>query len=631
MLCLKDVFSATSRCVAAALAFSFVAGVAGVSGQTVPSPVNLSSSVGGGSNPVMALDPAGAIDVAWVGTGIFFARSTDGGVTFSTTTVLPLTSPPPGLQMGLDAAGDIALLWPTSPDDTHPAGSAFLTRSTDAGLTFSTPAQFDPPVGVTSTALQMAVEPGGGIDIAWLDQARANLSLSRSTDGGATFPSAAQVWAVSGDLADLHAVTGATGQIYVFWTHIASGTQCDVLFNRTLDGGATFSGVANVSNTNGACSASPVPAIDPNGGINVAWLVNNQSVWFSRSNDHGSTFTAPVNASGGVQSFLVSGQQIGTDPNGEIDVVWTTSLAENTVLLAHSDDQGATFSVPKIISLPPRPNNTGAGNAAIGEDSCGGIFVAWSDDSVGPMSGEFDAFLDLSTNDGVTFSNPLNLSNTANEAEVVAQIAVDAQGNSNVLWTTTNFPFNVFFTRVPESVPQTGTFETVVFPRVLTAAQGATDSFMVAAAAFREAHETVNFSCSDLPPFSTCTFNPPSVVTQSFISLTTMTLTVPATLAPGIYLFGVNGVSPSTTKTQTVELTVTAPGAMPAARAVTSSFGGHRWLGGPATSGCSSANEQLCSALHPGQRRWPRVRGCRGFFGLSEQAPRRELSARPDR
>ena len=553
MLCLKDVFQVVVRPVV--IGVIFLAGLRVAHAQTAPPPVNLSSSVGGGSNPVMLLDSSGAIDVAWIGTGVFFARSTDGGTTFTTTTVLPLGAPPPGLQMGVDSTGNIVLLWPADPDATHPGGSAFFSRSTDAGMTFSKPTQFQPAAGLTSTSIRLVVELGGAIDIVWLDQLRANLFFGRSTDGGGTFATPVKLWAVTGDLADLHATAAATGQVHVFWTHIASSTQCDVLFTRTLDGGATFSSVANLSNTTSACSATPVPLMGPDGGINVSWLVNNQSVWFSRSGDQGAHFSTPANASGGAQFFLVSGQQIGANGNGDIDLVWTGELAANTVFLAHSNDQGATFGVPKIISLPPKPNNTGAGNSVIGEGPCGDILVAWSDDSVGPVSGDFDAFLVRSSDDGISFTNPLDLSNAPANEEVVSQIIVNALGNSNILWSTAVFPSNVFFSRVADSLLQDGAFETAVFPRTLTANPGQTEPFAVAAVSFRGSGGTVTFSCSDLPPGAACTFNPPSVATAGFIAPSVMTLTVTAMLEPGTYLDADNGDSESTTNTHTNELT----------------------------------------------------------------------------
>ena len=187
MLCLRDVFCAAVRPLAVLGFIGWRLAAIPIAAQNVPQPINLSSAVGGGSNPVMAFDANGGINVAWVGSGVFFARSTDGGATFSTTTVIPLSFPPLGVQMGIDAAGNIELLWPTSPDDTHPGGRAFLSRSTDGGMTFSAAGEFAPPAGVTSSAIQLAVESTGAIDVIWQDQARANLFFARSTDGGLNF------------------------------------------------------------------------------------------------------------------------------------------------------------------------------------------------------------------------------------------------------------------------------------------------------------------------------------------------------------------------------------------------------------------------------------------------------------
>jgi hypothetical protein len=637
VLCLKGFFGpAVGRACGLALAL-LISPLLAASGQSLPQPINLSSMVGGGSKPVMALETKGAIDIAWVGTGVFFARSADAGATFSTTTVLPMSSPPVGVQMGLDSAGAIDLLWPTAPDNTHPGGSAFFSRSTDSGLTFSTPTRFNPTGGVTSSAIELTVEPGGAIDIIWLDQLRANLFFARSTDGGGSFSAPVRVWATSGDLADLRAVTSQGGQLYVFWTHIASATQCDVLFTRTLDAGVTFSSVANLSNTTSNCSASARPRLDPNGGINVAWLVDNQSVWFSHSTDFGASFAAPVNASGGARFFVVSDQGVIADASGEVNLVWTGSVGQSAVFLANSNDHGATFSVPKIVSLPPKPNNTGGGTPAVGEDSCGDIFVAWSDDSVGAVSGEFDVFLGRSADKGLTFSNPLDLSNTASDAEVLSQFAVEANGTSDVLWTTTNFPTNVFFARVPPSLPQNGDFEIAVLPGEVTAMQGATDQFLVAALTIRAPGESLSLGCSGLPPFATCTFNPAALTTQPFFTPSVMTLTVPSNLPAGTYLFAVNGVSASTVSTQTVELIVQAPPATTAARSRVRTTGrpsspdslvrsrglvdstvlramqqGHGLPLAPELA-CSSGNERLCAALRsdPPHPRLPRSRRCR--------------------
>jgi hypothetical protein len=635
LLCSKDFIYAAVRPLTIFALFVALAAMP-VAAQSVPQPVNLSSAVGGGSNPVMAFDANGGIDVAWVGSGVFFARSRDGGATFSTTTVIPLSFPPLGVQMGIDQAGNIELLWPISPDDMHPGGRAFLSRSTDGGITFLPAGEFAPPGGVTSSAIQLAVESTGALDVIWQDQGRANLYFARSTDGGMNFSAPLQVWSETEDLADLHVTRGANNQIYVFWTHISDSTQCDVLFSRTLDEGTTFSAVANVSAMSGACSASPQPFVDPTGGVNVAWLKDNQSLWFRRSGDQGTNFSMAVEVSGGVAFFQTSNQQISGDPAGELDVVWNGVLAENAVFLAHSSDGGATFSAPKIVSLPPQPNNTGAGNPAIAEDSCGNISVAWSDDSAGSFSGDFDVYLDRSRDDGERFSTPVNLSNTAADAEVVSQIAVDAHDVNNLLWTTVTFPSDVFFSQIPASFARPSDFEVIVHPDTLTVAQGETRKFDVAVVALQGLGESVNLSCSELPPFATCTFTPATVTSRILPQSSALTLTIPATLSPGKYLFGVNGVGATTTNTQTVQLAVGAAGSAMVAPvgearerlATEAVVTGMRFADalGAAPTGCVSGNERLCGALLGGWQRprWRRARRCHEQRGLGEELLRRE-------
>jgi hypothetical protein len=619
------------RLVIAVMVFSLV-----LFAQTAPQPIDLSSSVGGGFNPVMTLDAKGGIDVAWIGGGVFFARSADGGATFATTTVVALSVPPNRVQIGVDTAGNIALLWPNSPDDTHPGGSAFFSRSSDGGMTFSTATEFAPASGLTSSSIQMVIEPGGAMDIVWLDLLGTNLWAERSTDGGASFSVPVKVWSTSGDMANLLAKPGADGQLYVFWTQIASATQCNVLFSTTVNAGVTFSAVSNLSNSATSCSSNPRATIDAAGGINLAWLVDNQRVWFSRSGNMGAAFTAPVEVSDGIGFFTASDQQVAANGHGKVSVVWTGSLAESTVLLAHSKDGGATFSSPKILSLPPQTNNpvpTGAGSAAIGEDFCGDLLVAWSDDSRGVSSGVFDVFLDRSEDNAITFSNPLNLSNTPADAEVVSQIAVDPQGNVNVLWTSQTFPQQVFYSKVAASVVPPGDFETVAFPNELTAPQGATEHLVVAGLSLGTPSESVTLSCFDLPVSATCTFNPTNLMTQFLFAPSQLTLTVPAGLSPGTYVFGVNGASATTSSTQTVELTVTPPGGAAnlrprASRGVSPSFSeaastAERSLalalhsGSPFGTGpefvCRSEDQRVCSALGGGwvPPRFPGMRRCR--------------------
>jgi hypothetical protein len=543
------------------LVLALVATAASAHAGTLPPPVDLSSMMGVGHVPIMRLDAKGNVDFAWLQNGVFFTRSVDGGATFPRTTAVQQGTQPEGLRMVLDPDGDINLLWwtPTGPHGSHVA--VFFSRSNDGGLTFSVPKNLSLNLrGVLSFSPQLAVDRKGHIDIAWIDVVNRGLFFIRSTDEGASFSAAVRVWTVVGDLPDSpRTAMGPNGQVYLFWTK-ATGGQCDILFSRSLDGGVTFSSAAQLSNNPGQCSKSPVPLIDSRGNIDVVWNAP-QSVVFSRSTNEGATFSAPKSPSGipsGIATFFANEDQIAIEPDGEIEVVWGAAPlgSDGTVYFANSANHGATFSTPSIIGVPPRPDAVGGGSPVMAVGPSGKISAVWPGDN-------FETFFRRSTDDGGTFSNPVNLSNNPNQGEFIPQqIAMDSHGNTYVIWQSFDPSNDVFFNRIPASSSLGGDFSVSVSPKSKTALQGEVLHFDVNARALGALNDVVNLGCSDLQTLATCTFNPPSVTARPSGSTASLTVTVPATLAPATYLFTVNGAGGSTIDTQTVELTVSAPGAL---------------------------------------------------------------------
>jgi hypothetical protein len=390
----------------------------------------------------------------------------------------------------------------------------------------------------------------------------APLVFIHSTNGGATFSAPVTVWTPASPqntLGSLWTGDGPEGQVYVFWTSESNGNaQCDILFSRSLDNGGTFSSPANISNVPGSCSAGAIAAVDPAGRVNVVWVSNSASISFSRSVDQGASFSVPTSASGILQGADVGIQQLGVNARGEIAVAWESSTSNagvTEVLVARSKD-GRHFSGPTIVSLPPaQPFGTLVGPPAVGIDHDGEINVAWSD------NGSQDVFFKRSTAEGGGFSNPAKLSNigVTEVQENVSQLIVNSQGDAYVLWKAA-VPFDFYFNRVPASASLPGDFRIPVTPKSETAAPGATLQLQVAGVALGANTAVVTLSCNSLPPSATCTFNPPSITVPSSTATSTLTLTIPATTAPGNYVIGVNGVGASTIDTKTVALTVTAPG-----------------------------------------------------------------------
>src|SRR5438309_5249611 len=193
----------------------------------------------------------------------------------------------------------------------------------------------------------------------------------------------------------------AAGNIYMAWEDDTNANS-NILFSRSTDGGATFlptPAAKQVSNSPG-CSFSPVMALDAGANINIVWedspdcSFGTSNIFFSRSTDGGMTFSAPTNLSATMNTALFSVPQIAVDTAGNINVVWESDTGNLAVWFTGSRDGGATFSSPKMVSTNPG----GSLNAQIAVDKNGNINVVWEDDIAGHSEICFSCTTDIVLN-----------------------------------------------------------------------------------------------------------------------------------------------------------------------------------------------------------------------------------------
>jgi hypothetical protein len=562
----------------AVLSLALIATAVVAQGHAVPPPFRLSDGVTPGLHfPVMVLDAKGHIDVAWSQpNGVFFRHSTDGGVTFFNTVEVQLVAAGQtavNLQMGTDAAGDIDLLWAVLNSSNGSLANLFFSRSTDGGFTFSAPKGLVPNfAGTVDNAL--LVHPNGAIDIvtfAFMADGSTALFFARSTDGGTTFPAPVTAWTLPpSDFGPnrgfgITAAAGSNGQLYLFWSHQTSLDQCDLLATRSLDSGQTFSPAMTLSHPAG-CSLNPIAFVEASGGVDLTWETRGfdgtTSVYFGRSSNEGSSFSTPVNVSAG---FFPSNnsQQMAIDSDGEIAIAWNAAnfSSGHPILFARSADHGQTFSTPKIlshsyVSQPSLPaSDFGVTSPALSIDSHGNVGFAYGEVDVAAM------FYRRSTDEGISFSNPLKLSPVA--PQTVLQLLFDKNANVYILSLGQDLPStiaDVFFNRIPASTSLEGDFRIKSLPRSVIASQGETLHFTVTARSNNTHHHAVQLSCGDLPvnsPVSpTCTFTPPSLSATHAGVTADLTLTIPANEPLGAFLFEVQGEGGATIDTDTTEVTV---------------------------------------------------------------------------
>jgi len=247
------------------------------------------------TKPVVIMNDSNVL-VAWSyftekqgGTRIFITRSTDGGVSFST---------PVNFFSGFNSLGELSMAF----NDTNVViawhqlasilvSNIYLARSTDNGVSFSTPVNI-------SNASKNAENPsvaisGSNILVAWSQETV--LTTTRSTDGGVSFSTPVNLNASSlPDLKPLVVMNGSN--ILIVWgKKLSSSGNNEVNLLRSIDGGISFFPSVNLSKDLFASEHS-IAMDDSN--IVIAWaaLVGSEhKIFITRSTDGGVSFSPTVN------------------------------------------------------------------------------------------------------------------------------------------------------------------------------------------------------------------------------------------------------------------------------------------------------------------------------------------------
>jgi hypothetical protein len=209
------------------------------------------------------------------------------------------------------------------------------------------------------------------------------------------------------------AVSGSSN-VYLTWWDNKTGNN-EVFFAGSNDGGKTFGKPINLSNAKGGSADSQIAASGKN--VYVTWWDNKTGNWqvFSKaSTDNGKTFgndavmlksvgKTPVKKLTPTPSSTISVDTILAAPSGsnnEYVVWWDNTTGNWDVFFAKSTDNGKTFGNPVNISNSPDSRSLGARMVAQGDNN---VYIAWID----IKSGQKQVMFRSSTDSGNTFGNPV--------------------------------------------------------------------------------------------------------------------------------------------------------------------------------------------------------------------------------
>jgi hypothetical protein len=329
----------------------------------IGTPLALQSVAAG--NPTTATADSVAY-IAWVsgeGKGdVLFARVTDFNASVPVRVndvagdAAPHEQAPPQVRVAPD--GTVYVVWQ---NNTHVEGRRFpysnlrLARSLNGGRSFE-PAIFvnDDAGDVPSshTFHDIAVGSDGTVYVSWIDgreRARAeaaaapmqlaghgshsapgmpgsDVRVARSTDGGRTFTPGVVVFRGICPCCRTSLAISRDGHVYVAYR--SEGESRDIMVSRSTDGGATFGEPVRVHADNwridGCPHAGPSLGVSSDGAVHVSWYTAadaRQGIWYARSTDGGTSFSAPVALQTG-EWVPVAQTKLAVDAQDNIWIAW---------------------------------------------------------------------------------------------------------------------------------------------------------------------------------------------------------------------------------------------------------------------------------------------------------------------
>ncbi len=305
-------------------------------------------------------------------------------------------------RVGYSYSSDGGATWaPSALLDSTLLGGGLL-RNSDASVTVDTAGNFY----ITTIAL----DNGNG---------NTTLAIFKSTDGGVTFPIAhilAQGQSEDKEMVTTDLTPGSPhlNTIYICWSRLSN--QADIKLIRSTDGGTTWSTPANVG-TNGTSGQGSDVAVGLNGEVYVTWTdYNNQ--YFSKSTDGGLTFSAPIAAATGPAANIPWGQSgnvtfpsIAADISsatrtGYIYITWCDGRNDGgDIFLTRSTDHGATWSTALRINNDPIGNGKIQAWPWIAVNQSGKIAIAYYDTRNTANNNIIEAWVARSNDHGLTFTN----------------------------------------------------------------------------------------------------------------------------------------------------------------------------------------------------------------------------------
>ncbi len=306
-----------------------------------------------GSNPLLAAS-GNNVYVSWTDqkdyaspSQVLFARSTDGGNTFSSPVVLSNNTENSGVQQIFASGNNVYLLMIDELKGNTILRLSFRA-SHDNGIAFGNPITLLEDT-MTRGSIIMSLSGDGKTIYAVGEESKNcpidtmncsyDIFLKKSTDYGESFGESVVVKKADQEVQYIHMAT-SENNVYLVW-----GENATVIgFVKSNDGGETFNPPVDLT-PNNAVGESIEPRIASYANnVYVTWENNAYNhpsgLFFTRSTDGGNSFSVPTNLTGDIVN--VFSDMISS--NNNVYITWTNHTTDKwDVFFTKSNDNGTTF------------------------------------------------------------------------------------------------------------------------------------------------------------------------------------------------------------------------------------------------------------------------------------------------
>ncbi|UCG70035.1 MAG: exo-alpha-sialidase [Thermoplasmata archaeon] len=241
--------------------------------------------------PDITVDSSDIIHIVWEDRrridnfDIYYANSTDGGLSFSINEKVndvDVAARDPAIA--IDDKDNIHIAWCDYRNTGTTGPDIYYANSTDGGITFSSNKRISDDTADIYQYWPDIAANGGIIGIVWDDDRENSLYFANSTDGGITFSPNKRVNSFTGGMHQSGSIAiNSDGYMCIAW----EGSGIDIYFANSTDGGAIFSPSQRVNDDTGS-DYQRLPSLTlRNKTIYIAWQDNrngNYDIYFSRSN-----------------------------------------------------------------------------------------------------------------------------------------------------------------------------------------------------------------------------------------------------------------------------------------------------------------------------------------------------------